>query len=268
MFRQLGGMIGRDKFLSKEVYPRCKSKEIPFVLEGARGIGKSAILLWAYQYGKEPKAFISAADRVKESLLNIVDQWGLQVWDGEKKIPLQRAKIAELENTILKQPGGSIYIDDIQRATPSFLKRFKVWRERFKTYCAGVPPFKKEELKRNLWGLTRLHVEPIEKKYRFEFAKKACEKYGSFESPSEIAHNSRGYHGRIISMANGNIEVEPQRVQGEELDLSPALFLIVAGILALRFIGRGMDDTALYILGGLGMALVIVLRFFLYRGIK
>ena len=267
MFREIG-MIGRDKLLQKEIYARCQGKKAPFILCGARGVGKTAILRWAYENGQEPKAFISASYSVKENLVKIAKKWGLEVRDGEKKISLARAKIAELENVIFKQPEGAIYIDDIQMATPAFLRRFKIWRERFKLYCAGVPPFTKEELKRNLWGLKKIDLEPVAKTHRLEFAKKACEHYGSTKSPAEIAHTSRGYPGRIIAMAQGTIEVASQRVKGEELDLSPMLLIVIVGLVVLRFVGRGLEDTALYLLGGVGMAGAIIFRFFLYRGMK
>ena len=267
MFREIG-MIGRDKLLQKEIYARCQGKKAPFLLCGMRGVGKSAILRWAYDNGKEPKSFISASYGVKENLMKIAKEWGLKVQDGEKTVSLSRAKLTELEDVIFKQSEGAIYIDDIQMATPAFLRRFKVWRERFKLYCAGVPPFTKEELKRNLWGLKKIDLEPIAKTDRLEFAKKACEHYGSTKSPVEIAHTSRGYPGRIIAMAQGTIEVENQRVKGEELDLSPMLLIVIVGLVVLRFVGRGMEDTALYLLGGVGMAGAIIFRFFLYRGMK
>jgi hypothetical protein len=267
MFRELG-MIGRDGILQKEIYSRCKGRKAPFLLSGIRGIGKTAILRWAYENGKEPKAFISATYSVKENLLKIAKKWNLEIKDGDKKISLARAKLSDLENAIFKQSEGFIYVDDIQRATPALLRRFKVWRERFSIFCAGVPPFNKEELKRNLWGFHTIDIKPIDKKHRLELAQKACQFYGSTHSPTEIAQNSRGYPGRIIAMAKGTIDVETQRVKGEELDFSPVLLLVIVGIMIFRFIGRGLDDTALYILGGVGMGLAVFIRFFLYRGMK
>ena len=261
-------MIGRDKILQKEIYPRCQGKKAPFLLSGIRGVGKTAVLRCAYEKGKEPKAFISASYTVKENLIKIAKNWNLEIKDGDKKIALTRAKMPELESVILKQGEGSIYVDDIQTATPAFLRRFKVWRERFNIFCAGVPPFSKEELKRNLWGLKNVELSPIDNKYRLKLAQKACEFYGSKEAPTDIANNSRGYPGRIVAMAQGTIDVETQRVKGEELDLSPVLLVLVVGLLVFRFIGRGLDDTALYLLGGLGMGLAVFIRFFIFRGMK
>ena len=267
MFRKIG-IIGRDNILEKEILPRCTGKKSPFLLEGHRGVGKTALLLWAYQYGKEPKAYISAASTMKEVLQDIVRGWGLVIMDGEKTVPLYKAKNADLEHAVMSQAKGSIYIDDIHKASPTFLRRFKVWRERFKTFCAGVPPFRKEDLKREVWGYHDINVPPIDKKYRESLAKEACVFYGSTEKPSEIAHCSRGYPARIIAMAQGTAEVKAPRVKGEEIDLSPVLLLLVVGIAALRYIGRGMDDTALYLIGGMGVAVMIFLRFFLSRGMR
>ncbi len=113
-----------------------------------------------------------------------------------------------------------------------------------------------------------MKVAPLEKKYRQPLAVKFCELYSSRNSPNEIAQHSRGYPGWIQAMANGTVEVRAQKVAGEEIDLSPLLLFSFAGIVALRYIGRGMDDTALYLLGGIGLAAVFVFRFLIYRGMK
>ncbi len=38
------GLVGRDKVLKDEIYPRAEGKRAPFILTGPRGIGKSALL--------------------------------------------------------------------------------------------------------------------------------------------------------------------------------------------------------------------------------
>ena len=266
MFREIG-MIGRDK-ICEELYPRCKGKKPPFILKGIRGVGKTALLRWAYMRGEEPKAFVSAAETFKKNLMGIVKGWGLAITRGDKKVTLQRATSAELEYAILTQNKGSIYIDDLNAAKPTFLIFLKTLRERFKIFAAGVSPLTKEGLNPIMWGIVSIRVPPIDKKHRLEFAEKACKLYGSKEAPSELAQVSRGYPARLLGMAQGAVEVKTPRVRGEEIDLSPVLLLLLAGIAALRYVGRGMDDTALYLIGGMGVALVLVLRFFLFRGMR
>lgn len=267
MYREIG-MVGRDKILDRQIYPRCQGKEAAFLLTGHRGIGKTAILEWAFEHGRKPKAYVSASWSMGEVFKAIARDWELEITDGNKKVAVSRAKNAVLESAILKQTEGSIYVDDIQGATPTFLRRFKVWRERFRIYCAGVPPFKKEELKRNLWGLEKITIGPLAKKDRLTLAQKACEFYGSRETPSDVAHSSLGYPGKIMSMAQGTVEIKAERVEGEELDLSPLLLVLIVGIAALRYVGKGMEDTALFLMGGIGIAIMMMLRFFLNKGMK
>jgi len=266
MFRKIG-MIGRDKICG-EMLPRCRGEKPPFILKGIRGVGKTALLRWAFMRGEEPKAFISASDTPKNNLEHIAKAWRLVIKYGDKKVPLQRAKISELKHAILTQKKGSIYIDDLHAAKPTFIIFLKTIRERFKIFAAGVSPLTKEDLNPIMWGIVSIRVPPIDKKNRLEFAEKACEQYGSQEAPSELAQASRGYPARLIGMAQGAVEVKAPRVRGEEIDLSPSLLLLLAGIAALRYVGRGMDDTALYLIGGMGVALVLVLRFFLFRGMR
>ena len=51
-----------------------------------------------------------------------------------------------------------------------------------------------------------------------------------------------------------------------QLDLTPALLLPTLLLLAARFLARGIGDRELYILAGIGAALGMALRFFLFRG--
>jgi hypothetical protein len=58
-----------------------------------------------------------------------------------------------------------------------------------------------------------------------------------------------------------------ERVQNEEryLDMTPAIFVLGGVLLAARFLALGMDNQFMYILAGLGFALLYGLRPFLYR---
>ena len=209
MWREVG-LIGRDKLLEKEIYPAVKGKKGPFLISGPRGIGKTAVLEWAYEHAPGPKAFLTCTATVRENLIELARAWGLEIEgeNGKTKSPL-RATVAELSRAIAKAPDGrKIFVDDIQRATPSFLRHFKVWRERHVVFCAGVPPFKREELKRNLWGLREIHLEPIPRGERERLARKLCMALGATKSPKEISRYSRGYPGRMVALVKGIIEEE------------------------------------------------------------
>ena len=69
-------------------------------------------------------------------------------------------------------------------------------------------------------------------------------------------------------MARGEVEETQPRVQGEELDLSPLLLLGVCVLVACRYLGVGLSETDLYLIGGFGMGAVVFIRFLLMRGMK
>jgi hypothetical protein len=50
------------------------------------------------------------------------------------------------------------------------------------------------------------------------------------------------------------------------LDLTPALLLVGAGLVATRFVALGLDDVDLYILAGSLGAVFLVARYWLFRG--
>lgn len=268
MWREIG-IIGRDRLL-QEVTNRSNLKKPPFLLTGPRGSGKSAVLEWAYEQAPGPKAFITANGTMRDNLITIVRGWGLEddIFKEGRKVYVSRAKVSDLEKTILRCKEGLLFIDDINAATPSFLRRFKVWRERFPVFAAGVPPFTKEELKRNLWGLKTLEVKPLDKKSRLEMSQTVCRSLGSSKSPRLIAQTSRGYPGRIVAMARGEIDDDNPRVEGEEINLAPVLLLGVAGIMVLRYVGMGLGETDLYLLGGIGMGGAVLARYFIFRGMR
>ena len=267
MWREIG-LLGRDKLLQREILPRATRKKAPFLLSGARGVGKSAILQWAHDHAPEPKAYLQASKPVKENLHEIIRAWGLSVEREGKAVSSDRATIAELERVVMAQTGGTLFVDDLDAATPAFLRRLKAWRERFTVHAAGVPPFSREELRRIIWGLKEVTVHPLPTNERDRLALAVCQHAASPSAPREIAQASRGYPARIWAMARGEIETTAPRVAGEEVDISPVLLLGLAGVVVTRFIGMSLDEADLYVLGGFGMAAAMVARFFLFRGMK
>ncbi len=262
------GLLGRDKLLKSEIYPRVLRKKPPFLLSGPRGIGKTALLQWGYEQADGIKAYISASAPVKDCLIAIVKGWGLQelVQRDGKQVAPERALVSDLERTIMASDGGLIFVDDLHAARPVFLRKLKVWRERFIVFAAGVPPFSSEQLRRSIWGLKQLHITPIPRNERLRMARAFCSVTASIGSPEQIAHAARGYPARMVAGALGEIEDATPRVEGEEINIAPVLLFVLAGIVALRYIGMAVDETSLYVMGGLGMAFALIFRFFLFKG--
>ena len=62
-------------------------------------------------------------------------------------------------------------------------------------------------------------------------------------------------------------EVEELRLEDERryLDMTPAVFVIAAVAMAVRYVSLGLDDQVLYILAGIGFALMYGLRPFFFK---
>ena len=62
-------------------------------------------------------------------------------------------------------------------------------------------------------------------------------------------------------------EVEELRQEDEKryVDMTPAIFVLAAVAMAVRYISLGLDDQSLYILAGLGFALMYGLRPFFFK---
>lgn len=260
------GMIGRDGILRRKIYPRVRSRR-PFVLVGPAGIGKTALLEWAYKHARGKKAFLSCSMTVKENMQEICRGWELEVLDEDgKKKGVTKASLALLERAAFKAPSGLIFLDELERATPALLRRLKALNERHTIIAAGKPPFRKEDVKRLTWGMAEIRVPPLDSRARLELSDRVTRHFGSAVSASEIASASRGYPGRIVAMSRGEVETRSARVSGEEIDLSPLFLLGICSLVAVRYIAVGLGSTDLYIIGGLGMGLGAFARFFLFRG--
>ena len=258
-------MFGRDNLLKKEIWPRLKEKK-PFFIVGPAGIGKTALLEWCFEQASGPKAMLCATRTVRENMQALCKGYCLEATNEEgKKVPISRANVASLERSVFRAEPGIIFLDEFDKCTPAFIRRLKALAERHVLVAAGKQP-KKEELKRLSWGMAEVRVPPLPHKARQEMALKVTAHFGSKVPPSEIVRASRGYPARLVALSRGEIAQGPQRVEGEELDLSPVLLVGLAGLVAVRYIAVGLESTDLYILGGLGMGLGVFARFFLYRG--
>ena len=265
---QTVGLVGRDNLLKTEIWPRVKHQK-PFILLGPAGIGKSALLEWAYEHARGKKALLNATNTVRENMQAICRGWDLEIIDEEGKTkPISRAPLALLEKAVFKADPGVIFLDEFDKATPAFIRRLKPLAERHTLIAAGKSNFKKEELKRLTWGMAEIKVPPLPPKDRLELANRLVKHFGAGIAPSEVASASRGFPARILAMCRGEVETKSIKVEGEEIDLSPVFLLGLAGLVAVRYIAVGLESTDLYILGGLGMGLGVFARFFLYRGMS
>ncbi len=265
---QQTGLLGRDYLLSKQIMPRLKEGR-GFVLIGRHGSGKTAILEWIKENHPAGKrlALVSASSTVKEILVEICLVWGLEVKDDEGKVRGKtRWQVAWMERAVLAQKEGWLMIDDIHQAPPALLRRLKLLRDRVTIIAAGVPPFRREELRRMLWGLPELQVKPLQTKDMTRIAKEAAPLLQSRTPVDEAVHAARGMPGQLMAALRGEVTPEAAKVRGEEIDLSPLILIGLAGVMMLRYIARGVESQSLYMLSGIGMGVGLIVRFYLFKG--
>lgn len=261
-------LLGRDYLLSKHITPRLQEGR-GFVLTGRHGSGKTAILEWIVQNRPGKIVLVSAANTVKEILTEICMSWKLEVRDDRGKVRGRTSWLsAWMERAVLQQTDGLLLVDDIHQAPPALLRRLKLLRDRITIIGAGVPPFKREDLRRLLWGLPEIHVRPLAATDMTRIALAAAPILQSRTIVADAVHAARGMPGQLIAALRGEVTPESAKVQGEEIDISPILLVVLAGVMMIRYLAHGFESSSLYLLGGMGMALGIVFRFYIFRGME
>jgi hypothetical protein len=261
-------LLGRDHLLSRQVTPRIKEGR-GFVLTGRHGSGKTAILEWIVKNTPGKIALVSAANTVKEILMEICVAWKIDVQDDSGKSKGRTNwLVAWMERAVLQQTEGLLLIDDIHQAPPALLRRLKLLRDRVTIIAAGVPPFKREELRRILWGLPEIHVKSLAAGDMTRIARAAAPVLQSRTSIADAVHAARGMPGQLLAALRGEITPDSAKVQGEELDLSPLLLVVLAGVMMTRYLAHSLESSSLYLLGGIGMSLGIIFRFYMFRGME
>ena len=252
-------LIGRDKVLAREIAPRT-FKDAPFVLVGQRGIGKSRILRWAYDEYKKEKIYLNCSKTYGYILKEIAKAQGLEGLKGKGN--------SELEVEIIKGKKVTIFLDNIERATPKLIALLINMNETWKIYMAGIEPFR-EEMKRILWGKKKIKITAIERNDRVRLADEIIKETGAMANRNTIAIESRGIPARAWALARGEVtRDDTERVEGEEINIAPVLLIAVVAVMVLRYIGIGMGEKDLYILGGIGMGAALFVRFIIFQAMK
>ena len=248
-------MIGRDNLLTKEIYPRLKNKR-PFYLVGQRGIGKTAILKWAHEQCQDKKLYIGCGETYGPIVKAIAAVQGQDA--------ISKKTITEIEKELLTLEPITLFLDEIEKATPKLIRLLKALNEFWPINMAGIQPFR-DELKPLLWGKTELRINPLDNKYRRELAEFCIKETGSLTDASTMIQMSRGVPARCWAIARGEpLKNDYERVDGEEINIAPLLFLGLVLVMLARYIGRATDDKTLYLISSIIMGLSVLYRMMVY----
>ncbi len=193
---------------------------------------------------------------------------------------LARLNIRELTELLaqsLHERGYVLILDQLEELAPAMAPALE--RLLGEAVVLGATSQLKPSLRKIWWAFDRIELPPLTR----EAARQLLWAVAAADQISDPAM----FEARVLAQANGNpyalVEMVKQ-VAGERrvgpqairdlshgagvryLDLTPALLLVGAGILAARFVALGLHDRDLYIIAGSLGAFFFVVRYFLYRG--
>jgi hypothetical protein len=249
-------LIGRASEIDKEVLPRIKTGT-PFIIQGQRGVGKTELLKVAFRECEGIKVFISARQSYAQIVKNIAAAQGID----------EKLTAEQLEYKIPLGEPVTLFVDDIENTTVKLIHLLSALNSIWLIYMAGNGPFR-EELKRLLWGKEVINLMPLGRRSRLKLAEHCLSATDSKIPAHTIAHMSRGIPGRAWAIARGEITEDAHSVEGEEINIAPVLLIVVAGIMITRYVGMGLGERDLYLLGGIGMGFAVFLRFFIGKAAR
>lgn len=173
-----------------------------------------------------------------------------------------------------------IAVDDLTSLTPT---QMAFWLAIFDhAQVVGCASEKKARVRKLWWKMKEIAIGPLPPNVIRKVVKKYVETKGILiESPdqyiSHIAKQSGGVPQAIFDMLeeSGKERIIDKRKVREMrhdagvqyLDFTPMVMILGAIIVSMRYIGMGTGDKTLYILGGMGAALFLTFRFFIFKGV-
>ena len=250
-----GEIIGRDKVIKEQLYPRIKEGK-PFLIEGQAGIGKTVLLKWCFENCTDKeKSYFSCNWRYQQCIKEIAAAIEVSGADKMSVLTLEKAIISSGRK-------ATLFIDNIENIKPqmlNFLNSISGW----KMYFAGKNGKIREELKPIIWGVKRVAIRNLSLEDSEKVAKLAIASTSSVIDFRSVVDSGKGVPGRIWAMCRGEVVDDDEKVLGEEIDIFPVLAVFIIGfMICLRYMGKASGSGDLYLIGGIGMGIAIIIRFF------
>ena len=259
------------------------AKRIDTLLIGPIGIGKSHLLA---QVDAEHALKVQTLSPIKEALINIAEELhkhGKLYPHNEdfEKIKKQYARetIQAWTDMILNSVEKNelvLIVDDLSYMTPSVGRLIDKLNRKY-TIIAALHEVKKT-YEKHFWKFDRIEIEhltiPEAKKLIRQCATGAdIEDYQMTET--YILQQSAGNPRAIIEIVE-RLRKEPAVTRSavrhvshtgarNQIDLTVVVVLLLLAVVAARFFMRGIGSMEGYVLAGIGSAILVGIRFFMYR---
>ncbi len=269
------GLIGRTDILN-EMCERILDPTKCFILRGSTGIGKSALIEWAYEnhhkigaatnppVQMEDCAFINARQSLSNIYKKIIEGWNLEM-PREKNNDMLAGIIQGVE-------GKTLYVDDLQEASKQKLYNLRIIGQYNKINGVIVTGGKKlsDELIQLMIGRKPIDVPKLKKEDALRLAGNIALHYKQKIDLYEIINKARGKPLNIINLiTTGEIPkgTDDLYLDSEILDISPVIIVVLVALIIARMMGRAMQATDLAIIGSAAMLARLFLMMFM-RGNK
>ncbi|MGZ8236568.1 MAG: ATP-binding protein [Methylobacter sp.] len=203
----------------------------------------------------------------------------------EVKSQVNRMSMRDLTHAIIPALSRAeskpvIAVDDLTSLTPT---QMAFWLAIFDhAQVIGCASEKKARVRKLWWKMREIAVKPLPPEVIREIVKSYITAKGVLiESPdlyiSHVVKQSGGVPQAIYDMLDESgkeriIDKRKVREMRHEagvfyLDFTPMVMILGALIVSMRYVGMGTGDKTLYIMGGMGAALFLTLRFFIFKGV-
>jgi len=198
---------------------------------------------------------------------------------------VNRMSMRDLTQTIIPALAGSevkpvIAVDDLTTLTPM---QMAFWLAIFEhAQVLGCASEKKARIKKLWWKMKEIQIKPLPAPVVKQMVKDYITAKGMLiESPdqyiSHVVKQSAGIPQAIFDMLEESSKerlIDKRTVRAmrhdagvQYLDFTPMVMLLGAMIVSMRYIGMGTGDKTLYIMGGMGAALFLTFKFFIFKGV-
>lgn len=265
------------------------------LVTGAIGTGKSHLLKHIARDLKTA-IYVERVQPIKSALLSIAETLhkdGRLKLDGvvaeylewaDLKSKVSQLYPAELLRCVIEGIEGQGYIlilDHLEEITPAMASVISALMDKALVLGGARDLKDAESLSRVWWSFEIVELKNLSKEESLELLWLHADKdriadKAMFEN--KVLNHSAGNPLAIIEMAKKTKDIEfdsPEKIRDlhhdaglKYIDLTPALLIMGAIIVAARFVALGLNDVDTYILAGSAGAFFIVLRYSIYRSAR
>ena len=282
--------INRKDELKKLI--RNQRKNIPTLILGKSGIGKTHILYELMSYLRERKVgflYVEKFKPVKETLINLHKSLNKSKLTDKEEKSLKRLTSSELSQGIIltleaRKKDFMIIFDHLEDVTSSTADILMKLSSLTLVFGAGQFVRRVRSLRRFFWQFEIIEIEPLSKEDSVSLVEKLVKlkklniKCRNFFI-NQIVTNTGGTPLSIIETINraktkGKVTRTSVRdmfihASGvKEIDASPFIMLMFAFFIVMRFVYRGFGEFQGYAMFGALTGLGMFVRYMLYRSAR